>query len=306
MAQGGDEPRDREPEAHLYLVHVECVEARRRAMSPLIGMGKNYFEFTHGTPFSLIMAMSDSFRLWDFSSYQGTLGSSSGSGSQGSFISGGGGVISIDAAVEFSGAREDFGRLTVRLKVKVRNEVRSWSIYKNWGDDLDRPISHLSTVQIASGTPTVASIIRPPPSTQFAQILSTARKRSHVDYGFLPKTQPGLNPAIHVSLYRRLKSGDARIEISFDYGFRLGSRCQGDTSLIHATKIENCRRTYATKLGISPEDHTGDGRSPASRLHAQLGISPVDSDPTRPGERKPVPQSPDVTELLDVVVLALG
>ncbi|KZV33131.1 endo-1,3(4)-beta-glucanase 1-like [Dorcoceras hygrometricum] len=48
-AQGSNEPRDREPEAHLYLVHIEGVEARRRAMSPLVGMGENYLKFTHGS-----------------------------------------------------------------------------------------------------------------------------------------------------------------------------------------------------------------------------------------------------------------
>ncbi|KZV31064.1 ABC transporter G family member 11-like [Dorcoceras hygrometricum] len=36
----------------------------------------------------------------------------------------------------------------------------------------------------------------------YKKILSTARRSCHSDHGFLPKTQPGLNPIIHVSPYR--------------------------------------------------------------------------------------------------------
>ncbi|KZV44741.1 cell wall integrity and stress response component 1-like [Dorcoceras hygrometricum] len=37
----------------------------------------------------------------------------------------------------------------------------------------------------------------------------------HTDYGFLPKTQPDLNPAVHVSPYRRSQYNIKRIMISF-------------------------------------------------------------------------------------------
>ncbi|KZV33937.1 ras-related protein Rab11D-like [Dorcoceras hygrometricum] len=36
----------------------------------------------------------------------------------------------------------------------------------------------------------------------------------HTDYGFLPKTQPDLNPAVHVSPYRRSQYNIMRIMIS--------------------------------------------------------------------------------------------
>ncbi|KZV26581.1 hypothetical protein F511_07546 [Dorcoceras hygrometricum] len=147
--KGGDEPRDREPEAHLYLVHVECVEARRRAMSPLVGMGKNHFEFNHGTPLLLNYGYVRQFHVRGF-------------------------------------LLPPMGR----SGVPQAREARARSPWEWEGCSL---------------------LMRHPRSWPFAGILSMARKQCHTDHGFLPKAQPDLDLAVHVSLYRWSKSSLTRI-----------------------------------------------------------------------------------------------
>ncbi|KZV23742.1 dnaJsubfamily C member 21 [Dorcoceras hygrometricum] len=57
------------------------------------------------------------------------------------------------------------------------------------------------------------------------------------------------------------------------------------TNPIHATEIENCQRTFATKLGILPGDYARREREPPRGSMLSSGISPEDSDPTYQARR---------------------
>ncbi|KZV57187.1 hypothetical protein F511_13079 [Dorcoceras hygrometricum] len=134
------------------------------------------------------------------------------------------------------------------------------SIYNHQEDDLDRPIAHRSTPQIISGTPAVASGVSPSRSWPLDGTLSTVVRWRHTDYGFPLKTQPDLDPAVHMSPYRRSQYNITRIMIPF--------------RITDVTSGPDLNRTYSytsiLRLGLTvgdtpdaPHDHLGT-RGPSS------------------------------------------
>ncbi|KZV36631.1 hypothetical protein F511_28580 [Dorcoceras hygrometricum] len=100
----------------------------------------------------------------------------------------------------------------------------------------------------------------PPQSQPFAEILSTATMQRHTDYGFLPKTQPDLNPAVHVSPYRRSQYNITGIAISFRIADdHLGSRPQPYILLY----FNSSSRTRDGDTPDAPRNHLGT-RGPSS------------------------------------------
>ncbi|KZV33134.1 hypothetical protein F511_18150 [Dorcoceras hygrometricum] len=151
----------------------------------------------------------------------------------------------------------------------------------------------------------------------------------HLDYGFLPKTQPDLNPAVHVSLYRRSKYNIMRIFVSFRIvDFTLGPDLR--------TEQLTQSPAYDTKIGKSPEGSPQDRDSPEASLPSReylprtLSRRDEESCPSKRiprivedirqnilfhrlspsintrhrGEAQSSPQLPDATEILDVIVFA--
>ncbi|KZV20040.1 hypothetical protein F511_15283 [Dorcoceras hygrometricum] len=164
-------------------------------------------------------------------------------------------------------------------------------------------------------------------------MLSTATMQRHPDYGFLPKTQPDLNPVVHMSPYRRSQYNITGIMISF----RIAGLATGDTpDAPHnhlgirgpssspevptcVTKIGCHTRISYEELGRWTEDpylvreylpRTMSRRKRIPRITEDIRqdiifhrLSP--SINTRhQGEVQSNPQWPDNPELLDVVVSA--
>ncbi|KZV32300.1 hypothetical protein F511_19146 [Dorcoceras hygrometricum] len=119
----------------------------------------------------------------------------------------------------------------------------------------------------------------------------------HTDYGFLPKTQPDLNPAVHVSPYQRTKYNVTRIIVPF--------------RIVDITSGPDLNHTYSytsiIRLGLAAGD-TPD--APYNRLGTR-GPSSTRQTPNystqlrrQQGGSQSNPQLPDVPELLDVMVFA--
>ncbi|KZV51711.1 hypothetical protein F511_13123 [Dorcoceras hygrometricum] len=83
----------------------------------------------------------------------------------------------------------------------------------------------------------------------------------HTDYGFLPKTQPDLNPAVHVSPYRRSQYNITGIAISFRIADdHLGSRPQPYILLY----FNSSSRTRGGDTLDTPRNHLGTRGSSSS------------------------------------------
>ncbi|KZV30959.1 hypothetical protein F511_16312 [Dorcoceras hygrometricum] len=152
-----------------------------------------------------------------------------------------------------------------------------------------KPETHLQLVYVNGveasgrtifwGTPTVTSVIGIFQSGSFARILSTVVIQCHTDYSLLPKTQPDLHLAVHVSLYQRLEYNVTRIvvfigRVYFTSGPDL-SYTQYYTSIPHShlgiRGLSNMRQTppYATKLEGSRMTRSKIGESPENTCSAQ-------------------------------------
>ncbi|KZV48578.1 hypothetical protein F511_21687 [Dorcoceras hygrometricum] len=145
------------------------------------------------------------------------------------------------------------------------------------------------------------------------RILSTAERRRHTDRDILPKAQPDLHLAVHVSLYQRLEYDVMRIKVSF--------RIMDFTSSPDLSYTKSY--TSILCLGLATEDtpdapyyHLGT-RGPSSELQTrptllrsgsfpmtrfEIGCFPVDSFPERECFPRTMPylleSSPDTSFLI--------
>ncbi|KZV52401.1 disease resistance protein [Dorcoceras hygrometricum] len=94
----------------------------------------------------------------------------------------------------------------------------------------------------------------------------------HADYGFLPKTQPDLNPVVHVSPYRQSQYNITGIVISFIIaGDHLGSRPRPRILLY----FNSSSRTRGGDTPDTPHNHLGT-RGPSSSTEVPTCVTKIE------------------------------